>query len=426
MSHDALPSLSVVQQFSRFNLQTILIRGAGIVAAIAMHVTLGNLLGVDEYGKLASLLAVAGCLLPIAKWGWDVGLLRASAGKSPHAGRGIAIRAARAILATSPVLAVVAGIYLWLQADFSDPWVWLAMVIWLIGSALVETFAAGHRGLKAIGLSQISREVARPLATVILFALLVQTYRLPAQSRVAFWSWAVVSLVVGICLGLNYVKLTRPNDEAGQNFTGEKFNWMSECAPFCLVAILQAFLERTDILLIGWFVEDYDVGRYAASSRLASYVPLFLVTACTAAAPLFVESRYSQTQVRRLFRWVSLVSVLGGVPIALILFLVPGPLLRIFGKDFSGDEGVLRLLVLAQLCVLISGPSQLFLGMCGFIRQQVVMLSVASVTLASLQVLGALLYGIYGIAVGSVIGIVIWHGGMRLLAERAIRSMGDE
>lgn len=408
-------------EFGRLNSQMMLVRGVGMASNLGFHVALTHILGAGEYGVWAATTALLTCLLPMARCGWDTGLLRHAADAESDLNLR---RLTRSALLSSTVVAAVLAVAATGYLAHFEPAVsigWPLAFAWLAGAAAIEIIAAELCGLKHVSLAFLVRDIFRPIFAMTGFYLLIDRLGYRPDSELAFQAGAaaLISLSIGLYVALHRLA---PLDTV----KGQKYSWRHECLPYCLTAVVCSILERIDILIFSHFAEDVAVGRYSVASRLASYVPLILITASAATAPLFVEARQSKTAVQRLFRKVTFISIIGAVPIALALAVAPNLLLGIFGRDFQGDTLTLRLLVVGQCFLVLAGPSQLFLGMCGHKRALVVLLLIATANSFVFQLIGASTGSSEWLAVAVVASSIAWHGSMWLVARRIIRQMPDD
>lgn len=175
--------------------------------------------------------------------------------------------------------------------------------------------------------------------------------------------------------------------------------------PLAAGTALFDFAERIDVLMIGFFREEADVGIYSAGSSIARFLLIFLASTMPVVATLAAEAagRGTAHEIARLQRTTTRWMLFSTGPIAAGLLLYPAEAITLlFGHEYSGAASSLRILVLACLLPAWGGPTGLFLDALGKTRWTlaIVFLRVLTNILLNLVLIPA--FGIAGAACGTL------------------------
>jgi O-antigen/teichoic acid export membrane protein len=138
-------------------------------------------------------------------------------------------------------------------------------------------------------------------------------------------------------------------------------------APRAPAALLAQLLFWTDYFVFSHYATGPELGVYAAAVRVAQALVLFLIAVNYMFSP-FVADLYARGERDRLdglfktlTRWV----VAGTMPILLLLLIVPGPVLHLFGGEFQSGTAALRILLIGQTVNVATGSVGFILIMVG-------------------------------------------------------------
>jgi O-antigen/teichoic acid export membrane protein len=154
-----------------------------------------------------------------------------------------------------------------------------------------------------------------------------------------------------------HVKLALVNREMLQ------FAW-----PIMLATILNRTNSQTETLVLGSLSSSEQLGIFTISLKTTILITVFLEAISIIFAP-FITEFYTKGeidqlsfQLKTLTRWAFTLSY----PIALILIILSPELLGIIGPEFLSGVQVFRMLVIAQLIYVLSGPIALLLVMTNY------------------------------------------------------------
>ncbi|WP_176251321.1 polysaccharide biosynthesis C-terminal domain-containing protein [Sulfitobacter sp. HGT1] len=289
----------------------------------------------------------------------------------------------------------------------------------LIGIGLIPVIAlsnlrsASLRGLRNVVVGQLPETVVRPLAMLVLIGSAILVF--PASTidaRVAmlcFFTASVVSLSVGAAM----LHAVRPLElRAATDLRTEPEAWRRAVMPLALITGLQLVNNQADIIILGLFHNDEEVGIYRACFQLALLVIFGLQSITQVLQPHFARL-YALGEIDRLQRLVTLasrsVTALAVVPIV-VLVLWPSSLLRTtFGIEFESGGQVLIILALAQLVNASFGSVGMLLNMTGHERDTLKGLAVAAALNIILNFVAVPLYGGIGAAAATALSMTVWN-----------------
>ena len=167
----------------------------------------------------------------------------------------------------------------------------------------------------------------------------------------------------------------------------------------------------TDIIILGMFKTEGEVGIYNVALKVATLTSITLFAINSIAAPKFAEFygkkdmkglREVVLQTTKLIFWTSF-------PILLVFFFFPSFILGIFGREFEAGAVALMILAFGQFINAISGSVGYILQMSG---KHKVFQNIILVATTINIILNAVLiprYGINGAACASLVSMSFWN-----------------
>jgi len=186
---------------------------------------------------------------------------------------------------------------------------------------------------------------------------------------------------------------------------------LSVSLPMFMSSSLFMMLAWTDIIMLGMWRTEEEVGIYNVAVRLSMITSFTLMAINSIAAPKFAEfwgrgdieglKRIAQQSTKLVF-WLSF-------PILLIFLFLSNQILSVFGKEFEIGALILKILALGQFINAICGSVGYILQMTGYqkLHQNVVLMG--AILNIILNYIFIPLYGIIGAAISSTISIIFWN-----------------
>jgi O-antigen/teichoic acid export membrane protein len=294
----------------------------------------------------------------------------ANPGLLSHAGRQVAARRLQAadevadILMLRVLLAVVAAAVVIVVAALEirqD----VSRLLLLYGVSILVVNLAGSDYL----LSSLEMFHQRSILAVIQQSLYAAGIFLFVRSA-ANVQWVPLSIVISSLVTnvAGWVLLYRAKFRPGLRFRPQR--WRAILVPsghYALASLMSNLYHRTGHILIRWMLGAYDLGLYAAATRLVDILRNFLVVFHSVLLPRMAISSESMGTLRRLLRLAVAVLALLGFPL-LVGVVVAGPPIvpRILGAQYLESARLLPwlapYLIAASAATLFSGTALYALG----------------------------------------------------------------
>ena len=187
---------------------------------------------------------------------------------------------------------------------------------------------------------------------------------------------------------------------------------LKESFPMFLSGSLFLLMSWVDILMLGFFNSQVDVGIYTIAIKIAGLVTIFLFAINTILGPKISELYHNQKlgALAKLVQKTAILSFLFSLPILFIILLFPDNLLQLFGNDFQTIDSKKTLIILAfgQITNVFFGSVIYILDMTGrHIISRNILLFTAIINIM-LNFILIPKYSICGAAISTSISVFIW------------------
>lgn len=386
------------------------------------NILMSRLLGLSAYGQYAIALSWVLVLTLPAKAGFDNSTLRYATlyierGDQP-ALRGFIRFAVATVLGASLVMGglIIAGGHLVAKADF-DVLLWAGLLVAPL--ALLALFSALMRASGRILASQAYDQMLRPALLAGLAAALAWTgTRMTSSSALMVTTLAAAGASVALM-----VQSTRVF--AGTESTisySEWRSWAAVSVPMLLMSVVQEMMNHLEVILLGVLGNQAQAGLFAASWRLASFVPFVFIGLSTVAGPLIVSAynRGARVELVRISALIARIGLAFAVVTAVLLSVLGGWLLGLFGSEFVTARQVL-------LILLVGGVANAFTGVVGQLmilteheRQALVIFAGALLLSIVLNLALIPAFGAVGAAIASASATTAWNFAMLIYVRRKV------
>jgi O-antigen/teichoic acid export membrane protein len=300
-----------------------------------------RLLGPAEYGQLASAIATWTLILAASDFGFTLAL-----------GRDLAIDAARR------------GRYV--RAAFQLQSLWSVLLAFGMALMAVATSLDSTRGKALLVLAPSVAFAGLGAARQVFTVLYRQTTAVLIDLaftviQVGFMIWAAASglgaigVAAAVCLSyianaiLVALAALRLVDPQGPG-ASDRRRLLRSVLPLGLIGFLSKAYLMIDLVLLGWLVAGPNLGEYAAASKilgLLSTLPGMIVGAALPAFSSHARARHDLELIGvRVWHWLMVVAV----PLFVgVLIFAPAVVTVTVGHEYSGADGLLRVLSLAGL-----------------------------------------------------------------------------
>jgi O-antigen/teichoic acid export membrane protein len=407
----------------------ILFASAGVTACAQLLVA--RLVGAETYGVYAYVIAWMTILAYFSALGFDIALLRfVSAYQTTEAwslARGVIQYAERRTLAVS-VLVMVAGtsaVVIW-SRQFSPE----LRNTFLVGFILVPLWAllwvrcSIVRAFGGVVLALAPDKVVRDGLLLVLVVLANLWLGRQIDAPLVMMA-TLVSSVVALGLASGAMRTLRPGVLTIAPPEYAALTWRRTAVPLVIITAAEALLNRTGVVLLGWFGETTQAGIYSLAFNIAFLVVLPRAAVNTLFAPtissLFARKDHATLQalVTQAASW----TLCAAVCIALALAVLAEPILTWFGKDFADGVPALRILLVGQVIAASYGSQLSVMTMTEHERgaAALLMLSVFVNVVASVVFIS--MFGLIGAAIATSIALIVWNLAMALFIRRHLRLL---
>jgi O-antigen/teichoic acid export membrane protein len=417
--------------FGRAAIGSLVLYGVSNLLSLLTAVWLANLLGVDGYGVYSYAIAWANVLVVPAALGLDRFVVRGvatyHASEDSSAMAGLLRFATRAVLLASAAVvavALIAGAAL-LPSSLRETF--------LISTALIPIFAltlvrqAALQGLHHVVVGQLPEFLLRPallLVGIAVCALIGGAADGPEGIMIATLAASLAAFLVGAAILLRYlpagVRAARARARSGE--------WLRAALPMMFIGGIWLLNPYISTVILGSLSNQADVGLFTVASRGAALVLLPLWAVNAALSPRIARVAASdpgrspasmatlQAVSTNGARW----ALAAALPIALVLIILRGPLLDVFGSEFEDAALPLVLLVAGQTLNVASGPNGPLLLMSGHERAAAWVVGGGVLLNAALNLVMVPLWGVNGCAVATAFSNVAWNLGLVVAAVRLL------
>ncbi len=399
---------------------------AGYGLSYLLQLLFARTLGSAEYGLLSFSFAWISIGLIVGKLGFDTAMVRFVpeywATRRWGELRGL-LRVARWLpLAWSCGVAILAtAVVLWLGGPGSRK---LAIAAcWLVPCGiLLELNSSALRSLKRVGFSLVGDSLLRPILAAALLVAVMGLGGVRPSGLTALVCYTVATALIGLA-GLAWIRAATVSIPNSAQPRYHVKLWLLTSMPLMFAAGFHAMLYALDTLMVGRMMGTTEAGFYSVAGKIALLTLFAMNAAQVVGGPLMSEA-FATGAGRELQRIVSgmiWLSMLVAVPAVMLLIVLAGPVLGMFGADFRGASGPLVVLSLAQLFNVATGPSGLLLVAGGYQRVLALLLGVGVLINVILNVIWIPAYGLMGAAYAAVAAQVCWNAAA---AAFIYRSMG--
>ncbi len=361
--------------------QNVLGLAIGAIATFVAQVIMTNRLGDSGFGVVTLTTQFAFVAAAATRFGMDVANVRlvailAGRGQAARA-RGLVRRAAAIALAVSAPFG--AGVFL-LAPRLADAFAgeaegaFRAAAFAIPAGALAFTYMGATRGLKIMRITLYSQWIAQPIGwvflTIGLWALVAETAG--AASGAFAVSWALALAIAWY--GWEKQQARFPDAATGEGIPEESVGALVRFGALRAPATLfSQLLFWTDFFVLSllWSGEGAAgaslSGVYGAVLRAGQSLFLFLTSVSLTFSPFVADlhHRGERERLDELYKQVTRWTLAATIPVLVVLAILPGQVLRIFGAEFVEGEAALRILIIGMIVPVMVGTVGFILIMAG-------------------------------------------------------------
>ncbi|MGI9305335.1 MAG: flippase [Gammaproteobacteria bacterium] len=396
---------------------SFLVKGAGQGLMFVLMILLARLMGADQFGVYVVVIAWLNILTLVSKFGLDLVVVRFVSTYLTQEQwgtlRGVIIWSNRVTVQLSLVIGLLAALCVWFvgretQLDLVRAF-WLAMIALPLAS-LASLRHAALQGMTHVVLAEVPEMIARPiLIAAVVIPVVVIGGMHPAAPFVA--GAHLFAVAASFALGAYWLNSRLPAKAKAAKPQYCKQEWMSAAFPLLLVSGTYMIISQTDTVMIGMLLDNTRAGYYNAASRLSSVIQFGFIAILAIAAPLIASSYAAgrSTELQRVLTLTAAGATAFAIPAAIILVILRGPLLGLFGTEFTVAAPALLILSIGHVFNAATGATGYLMTMTGRERTLAWILGVAVFANIAMNLWLIPWIGINGAAVSSSVAMVLWN-----------------
>jgi len=367
------PSIaSVLSNVSRQGVVVLLTRGAALVLGIASTLLLSRLLGPTGLGQFRLGSVVVQLLTTVCLLGLDSGLLRYLPVLEARGGNGsrtLLARSSRVVIASSLVLflalllgAPALATYYFHSAEMAN-----VMRVFSLQVPVLVIFRFLAGAVKAAKRVDLASKITNIFSPAVFVALMVPIVFIYPGVYGSIAARILAQLAAAVCLLLfvirRYPKVATIEPIADNVFR----DYLRLSIPLFVIGIGYQLLNQMDIIMLGHFASERDVGIYSVALKVSSFVLIGLEILLPIVAPLFSEfsAKRHHELTEALFRTATKWLCYSALIIFSCVTIFRVELLHLFGKAFTAGDTVLLILATGSLVSAATGPTGTLLSMTG-------------------------------------------------------------
>jgi len=395
---------------------SLLIRFVGVFTGFLATVITTRFYGADAFGIVTICIAILSFAVIIGKLGFDMSLMRYIAdfsSKENHAAvKGVFLKAMKVIVPVGIIITLI----LYFSAHFMaqnffhkeelekviryNAFFVLPLVLMLINSECL-------RGLNKINTYTFFQTAAvSTLATILLiiFIFIDRGNHIPVY---------IQFVSIGIAAAMSLFAFLRYSSFANHSAVHEigARHLLKSTSPIFISTLMQLIMSWAGTLILAAHASEADVGIYNALLRISAFTNITILAVNSSVMPKFAVAYSSSNtnELRQLAKNAVRMIFFSALPVFILLAACAIPLLKLFGKDFSGHEQPLYILLIGQLFVVFAGLPAQILNMTDrqhLLRNIAIISAIINVVFCFVLIPS---YGIAGACIAQIIGMVVWN-----------------
>ena len=399
--------------------QNVIGLAAGVLATFVTQLVMTHTLGASLFGVVTVATQFAFIASAATRFGMDVANVRLVAilvGKNER-GRARPLVRKSAWIATCvsvPVSLVVFALSGWLGRTLTSLPQQGKVSFW--AAALAIPFAAltwvwlgGTRGLKIMRHTLYIFWIGQPVGWVLIaiagwyfaktagVATLAYALSWAVACGAAWWAWERES------------RGFEGSTESGgipEEGTKELLKFGLLRAPATLFSQLLFWI---DTFVLATYRGSHEVGVYGATVRTGQSLLLFLTSLSLVFSPFVADlhHRGERDKLDSLYKTVTRLGLATTIPLLLGLAILPGTVMRVYGRDFVAGKSALQILIIGLIVPVVVGTVGFILIMVGRTGWDLVIYAGSFVTAVGIAMVLAPKYGMVGTAIAEAVTLTV-------------------
>ena len=409
---------------------SLLFKILGMIVGYVLTIFITNNYGASAYGTLTLLLAITGVFAVIPRFGLDDSLIRIVSGlKTVNLSSDISL----VIKIMIPFVILMGSLFsaslYFLAGDISNKILdkdigslirsCSVLVVILASTAIASAFFQGMGKIKTFSFLDFTLQ---PSIFLLLLFFYDAEYSLHNLVNLAILASIIHLILVFLLLMLSVFSLRVSYFEYSKT-KKEYFKKIIRISfPMLITASFLIIIQWTDVIMLGMFVPESDIGIYHVAQKLTISAGLLLSASCVVIAPKITEL-YALGSMKALevftMQSAKLIFFLS-LPIILILIIFASFILSLFGAEFILGTTVLIIMAVSQLVNISTGAVGELLNMTNYqkTKQRIVFASALINILLNFILIP--FYGIEGAAFSTMVCMIFWNVAMILKVKEKL------
>jgi O-antigen/teichoic acid export membrane protein len=335
------------------------IKAGGALLMISVFTLAARSMSTAAFGELAMWFNALSCLAVIAVFGQETLIVRSWGEYSQRRNLGLMKGAYRFGWTISTLCAAIAcAVLAFANQLLPAPLSMLALTsacAFLASQTLLHYSSHSSRTICGFRISEPHRELTWRIVLIAAVGL-----HLHGDLRLAvFFFAAAVGMVLSIVLQSIAVKQGFPVETAAESPAFKRREWLGRGAAMGVSASVEALSQYAEVIILGFLATPSVAAGYFVAARIANIFPM-LSTGLNTYTVTRASNLHFGGQTERLqqvMRSVMTVAFALATPIFVILTLVAGWILSIFGDSYLAAHSAFVILASASFIITLSGPS---------------------------------------------------------------------
>jgi O-antigen/teichoic acid export membrane protein len=418
---------SAIERVTRGGFTSFFIYGAGVGLTYCSQLLIARMVGVHTYGVYAYVYAWMVVLAYMSALGFDVALLRFvpayEAVRNWPLLCGVIQYGQRRAAAVGLAVALIGACAVLLRAEVSPLRDTLLVGLWLVPVwALLWIRCSVVRAFGGVVSALVPDRVVRDGLLVVLVGVAAFGLGWKLDAPMVMTATLIASLV-GLALASLGMRRMRPSVVTDVAPEYDAAIWRRTAVPLVIIGAAEPLLNRTGVILLGWFEQTKDAGIYSLVFNIAFVVALPRIAINTLFAPTISSlfARKDRPMLQALVTTAASWTLGASTCIAFMLFVLAEPFLGWFGPGYDAGVPALRILLIAQVIAASAGSQMYVMIMTGHERGAALLLVSHTVMNAALSLWLIGLLGLSGAAMATGATLVVWNAAMGLFLWRRLR-----
>jgi O-antigen/teichoic acid export membrane protein len=195
--------------------------------------------------------------------------------------------------------------------------------------------------------------------------------------------------------------------------------WLKVSLPLLAISGTAIVLNRTDIVMLGFYRGADQAGIYSAATKVADLLVLALTAVNSILAPMIAELFHTgqKEKLQRIIKFSARIVFLFTMLIAAVLIVFGKFMLSIFGVEFIASYEPMLILLVGQIVNSLCGCVGLVMVMSNFQNQASVIFAISAILNIILNIILIPILGLKGAALSTVITMILWNVSMLIFVR---------